>query len=124
MDPSPLEEQLHAGLPFLDRTVWRPDYNPDRPIRIVRRWWEPVLWASPRHPDGRRLLLRLDLPPPPNLPPSFAGRAWRPPDLEVRWLGTVAGALYLVLEVEPLDLDDGVTQYVARLLPRRCRPPA
>jgi hypothetical protein len=53
------------------------------------------------------------------LPPGFD---WWPPDLEVRWLGTAASALYIVLEQEPFDYDDGFTQYVARLLPPTLEP--
>lgn len=109
-----LLESLHAGLPFLERSISTPEYRPHRPVRIIRLWWERLGSPSMRPPDGRALIVRLDLPRPPAIPPSFV---WRPHDLEVRWLGTVASAPYVVLEYLPLDLDDGIEQFVARVLP-------
>ena len=128
-----LDRQLRPLLPLLDPTQdeetandpdlplewlahhWQPSHALYllRPIGIIRRWWERLDQPSPRHPEARALLLRLDVP----RPPSFSSaRAWWPVDVELRWLGIVASSLYVVLEHRS-HVPGASGQYVARLLP-------
>src|SRR5947199_8216154 len=93
---SPLHEQLRAGLPGLDPgpkpTPVGGTSGPPWPVQIVRCWREALPEPAQRGAQQLRLLMRLAL-------PDADGD---PPDVELRWLGTIAGSHYLVLEQERL----------------------
>lgn len=116
MDTSRFRWTLHAGLPKLDASVSSDPGadDPYRPARIVRAWREPARRTPLAEPGARDVELRLDLPRPDN--PAW-WHVMAPPDFVLAWVGVVASTLYGILEHEPLDLDDGFTLYLVRLLP-------